>query len=242
VPAADSLKWVLPAAVVTGLADGSLPGLMVTMGSANARAEISSLALDARVRPESQDTIVSQIVQSLAQTFIYDPPPAEPDSVLRVGGIRGDRALIRLTLENLLPACNGGSPVPCTDMRPGREVTLNRVDLLLDPLPVANGFRPLVPLQVTVRRLLEPDLGVRAPLGPVIAADTISIARFGIPTTAPVTFFLTSAVGQAFQAGDTELALALVIEPEGLTPSYAWFSRNPRLRLVYTLPQRPQLP
>ncbi len=238
---ADSLKWDIPASVVTALADSSLAGLMVLLNTPNSRAEISSLVVEARVRPATQDTVVTQRVQSLAQTFIYTPEAEIPTDLLRVGGITSDRTLLRLRLDNPLQGCS--VPVPgCPQELNLEDVTLNRVELLLDPVPVTLGFRPITPTRLTFRRLLEPELGPRATLGEILAEDTVSVTRFLPGNTAPLVFNVTNAVNLSRSAGSDELAFAVLIEPEGSTPSYAWMQRTPRLRFTYTLPQRPQLP
>lgn len=238
---ADSLNWELPAEIITQLANGELPGLMVTMSTSNARAEISSLVIEAHMRPESADTVVTEIVHGLDQTFVFTPEAPRPTDVLRIGGITSDRALLNLSLETTLPACPDADP-SCTDRLEPVRVSLNRVDLILDPLPVPDGFRPITSTRLSIRRLLEPELGARAPLGGLIAEDTITKQRFVEPDSEPIIFNVTGAVTSALRRGDTELAIAILIEPEASTPSYVWLGRNVRLRFVYTLPQRPQLP
>jgi hypothetical protein len=89
---ADSLRWSIPAAVVQALADSSLAGLMVVLNTPGARAEISSLVIQANVRPEVRDTVIVQTVQSLAQTFVLTPEPEQPADLLRIGGLSSDRS------------------------------------------------------------------------------------------------------------------------------------------------------
>lgn len=238
---ADSLRWSIPASVVTALADSSLAGLMVILATPGARAEISSLAIEAYVRPESKDTVVTQTVQSLAQTFVMTPAPEKPADLVRIGGISSDRATFRLRLDNPLVGC--ADPTPgCPAELDLSEVTLNRVELLLEPVPVTGGYRPITPTLLSFRRLLEPELGPRATLAEIVSQDTISVSRFLPGNTDPIVLDLTFAVANALANDEDELTLAALIEPEASTPSYVWVRRNPRLRFTYTLPQRPQLP
>lgn len=237
----DSLFWDLPARVVSALADSSLAGLMVVLSTPNSRVEISSLTIEALVRPESRDTVVTQTVQSLAQTYIFTPEPERPSDLLRVGGVTSDRTLLRLRIDNPLEGCS--VPLPdCPAQLDLKDVTVNRVELLLDAAPVTRGFRPITPTRLTFRRLLETELGPRATLGEIVAEDTISLNRFLPGDAETIVFNVTNAVLGALGNGDEEVALAMLIEPDASTPSYAWFRRNPRLRFTYTLPQRPQLP
>lgn len=238
---ADSLTWEVPAEVVSALADSSLAGLMVVLNTPTARAEISSLAIEANVRSETRDTVVTQIVHSLAQTYIYTPEPELPADLLRVGGLTSDRTLFQLRLDNPLQGCAVPTP-DCPAQLNLDEVILNRVELVLEPAPVTRGFRPIARTRLTFRRLLEPELGPRATLGEVVAGDTVSVSRFLPSNTQPLVFNLTNMVSAALANGDDELAFAVLIEPQASTPSYVWMQRNPRLRFTYTLPQRPQLP
>lgn len=237
----DSLRWELPADIVAALADSSVAGLMVVLSTPGARAEISSLVLEARVRPESVDTVLTQTVQSLAQTFIMTPEPEQPDDLLRIGGITSDRTVFQLKVDNRLQGCE--VPVPTCPAELGlSDVTLNRVELLLEPVPITGGLRPIVPPQVTFRRLLEPELGPRATLAEALVQDTITVSRFLPGNTEPIVFDVTFAVLNALANQKDEILLAALIEPEASTPSPVWVRGNPRLRFTYTLPQRPQLP
>jgi hypothetical protein len=119
---------------------------------------------------------------------------------------------------------------------------LNRVALLLDPVPVTQGFRPLGASRVVIRRLLEPELGERAPLGPIVAVETISADAFVAPAGGPVSLAISGAVADALARNRAEVALALQVEPIGTEFGFTWYQPNPRLRFTYTLPQRPRLP
>jgi hypothetical protein len=237
----DSLVWELPAAVMASFAERGSANLMVTLEESG-RAPIGRLAFDAVIVPTVADdtTVVIRLVGE-AQTFVFDPQPPRPVELARVGGITSDRTLLRLTLPNLLPGCPEGPVAGCPGLTPA-DVTLNRVELVLDGVPVGSGFRPLAPTRVVVRRLLRPELGERAPLGPAIATEFLPPGPFAPSGGSPVGIPITAAVASAFARGETELALAIQVEPQGSAFAYTWFEPTPRLRFVYTLPQPPRLP
>jgi hypothetical protein len=238
----DTVRWSVPGRVVQQLANGQVQGLLVTLETGNARIELGRLALDAQIRSAAAaDTIVTQRIVQGPQTFVFTPAPPFPQTALSVGGLTSDRTLVRIGLGAQLPACPPGT-VNCP-MVSLNELTLNRVELLLDPVPVPLGFRPVAPTEIRVRRLLQPELGDRAPLGNLIAIDSVPAARFAPGGGAePVALIITSVVAAALARGDTQIGLAVLVEPEAGEFSYQWFSRNPRLRFVYTLPRTPQLP
>jgi hypothetical protein len=161
--------------------------------------------------------------------------------VLRVGGITSDRSYLRLALPEILPTCPDLPVGSCPGIAPA-AVTLNRVELILDPLPVTQGFRPLGSFNLSVRRVLEPELGERAILGPLISRDSLPIGGFTSAGGAAVVLNVTAAVANAIATGSPDVNLMLLVEPEVSGFGYAWFAQNPRLRFVYTMHQRPQLP
>ncbi|MEX0912735.1 MAG: hypothetical protein WD737_00665 [Gemmatimonadota bacterium] len=238
--AADSLVWQIPPEVMERLAAGEIPGLLVTLQDAGTRVNISRLGLRARIRPSDHpDVVATRPISRGSQRVVYTPDIPEANDVLRVGGIRSDRSILRITLPETLPGCADASN--CAPLR-GETASLNRVELLLDPLPVPAGYRPFLPIEVTMRSLLEPELGSRSPLGGGIFRDSIAPERFGPSSQEPVSFFITGPVIQAYADEEDELAVALLVEPEASTFGFAWFDRTPRLRFVYTVRQTPQLP
>lgn len=240
--ATDSLVWDVPGEIVSELASGTLPGLIVTLQEPGTRAQISTLSIRASIEPSIQrDTVVTRVIGPGPQQFIYTPEPLQPSDVLRVGGLTSDRTVLLLNLENLLPTCREPIPAGCPTVRP-QDVTLNRVELLLDPVLVGGGFRPIAPLEFVVRRVFELELGERATLGTIVAVDTVTVAQGAGAGEEPVSVLLTGVVETALREGATELGLALLVEPDASVFSYGWFARNPRLRFIYTLPQTPELP
>lgn len=246
---ADSLVWTLSGNVLDELAAEENPSLMVTLEDANTFAEIGPVDFVFTVRVlEDPDTAIVRTLQRVDQRFIMDQDPPEPD-VLRVGGVTSDRSLLHMRLPPTLPGCESGAcdPVPL------ESVTLNRVVLELDPLPVTGGFRPIQNFPIFVRQLLQPELRERAPLGPLIGQlRTTGGDAFSIQMAPPELFLpgnadrsdlrITPLVTNAVQRAESEIGLALVVQPEASLFSYAWFGRTPTLRFVYTLRDPLEIP
>ncbi len=259
--AGDTLVWLLLPEVLKTLASKPSPNFMVTMEDGGLRAELTPLTLRLRVSPGANpDTVLLRGVSSVRQRFIYSLEEPAPDDLLRVGGVTSDRTLLRMRIPELLPGCPNGNCAPI----PADKVTLNRVELLLDPVPVTSGFRPVAPITIFARQLLEPELGPQAPLGHTVGAIAVRGDRFIEGGGAAVSLVVTGVVAQALAIKETEIrscrerqgiagcqaledepieiGLALAVEPEASSFSFAWFDRNPRLRFIYTLRQVPALP
>jgi hypothetical protein len=241
-PAGDVVTWEdIPGETIARLASGETHGLMVVLETEFSQALISDVGLEASIIAESHpDTVVMRTITSTGQNFIYTPQPSAPDDLLRVGGITSDRSLLRLQLGNLLPSCPTPDP-GCADLPPD-EFSLNRVELLLEPVPVPNGFRPVAPLRLSGWRAVELDLWERSPLASLVDILELPGERFTADGTEPVALDLTLAVSSALSRGDSEFGIVLLVEPEASTFSYGWFGMNPRLRFVYTVPPTPRLP
>lgn len=239
----DSIHFNVDSLTVNRLARGELYGVLVRGLSDGTRAELGPFVIDLAIRPAGRpDTVITQRLTSSKQTFVLTPSPPAGAEALRVGGLTGARSVIRLDLGRTVNTC--GPTRVGTDCRdvPLTQVTLDAVSLLLDPLPVPSGFRPLVTTPLTVRRILEPELGRRAPLGEVVATQPLEPALFAAGGQRPVVIALFGPVAQALLARNDTLDLALTANIGGSDFGTAWFSRNPRLRFIYTVPQRPRLP
>jgi hypothetical protein len=196
------------------------------------------------------DTLVEVRTEERVDVFIFTPSAPENPDVLATGGLRGDRSLITLDLDQEVEACpaDGG---PCTSI-PLREVTLNRAQLVLDPVPVPGGHRPVATPTVQLRRVAEPELGRLAPLGPLVASDTISPSAFEEESEDDFALDVTTALLQFItvqnraeadgEEVETEMSLALLTSFEVPDLGLLWFERSPRLRVIYTLPLNPALP
>lgn len=255
--AGDSVVFALDSLTVQRIARAGFPGLLLTATGAQGRVQLQAggiqLRTGAHPRSASPDTLLPVNVSPTAATFVYDPEqPSPPAGVLQAGGIRSARSLLRVDLPRTLPVCRGGS---CTRIAT-REVTLNEVSLLLTPTAVPGGFRPVEPVPIALRRVAEPELGRRAPLGQVVN-EIIAVQPNGQPIYAgtrfaqgdsvmavPITSFATNLIA----SDTTRLSLALISDPVtlfgggSLSFGAAWFTAAPRLRIVYTLPARPALP
>ena len=238
----DSVHFSVDSITVGRLARGELYGVLVRGLSSGTRAELGPFVLDLAMRPTGRDTVITERLTSSKQTFVLTPSPPAGTEALRVGGLVGARSVVRIDLDRMVNTC--GPTRVGTDCRdvPLTQVTLDAVSLLLDPLPVPSGFRPLVNTPLTVRRILEPELGRRAPLGEVVSTQSIEPALFAAGGQRPIAIALFGPVAQAIVAGTDTLDLALTANIGGNDFGTAWFSRNPRLRFIYTVPQRPRLP
>lgn len=244
--AADTLRFPLDSATVQRVSREDFPGFLVTAEGSPARIQLRRLALRAEVRPQSAaDTIISVDVGARGdgQTFIFTPDVPSSADAWEAGGIRSARTLFRVDLGVQVPGCAAGCPdVPLTG------VTINEVSLLFDPVPVPQGFRPLEPVGLLVRRVAEPELGPRAPLGEVVndvvgLGPTPGSTLFGGGSFAPgdpvlavpVTQFATELI----EGDSTTATLVLLGDPQVGSFGPAWFAGSPRLRIVYTVPVRP---
>lgn len=236
---ADSLVWLISPTSMQAFPPDSTPSFLVTMETPDARVEIAPLTFVFSYSPAADpDTTLTRTVPSIKQRFIYSEPEPAPPDLLRAGGVTSDRGLLQLAIPEVLPGCPTGSCLPV----PIDEVVLNRVDLILEPVPVTQGFRPLAPIPLRVRRLLEPELGAQAPLGDLVQQVNVAGDLFAGGPTEPIVVIVTGAVAQAIGEKESDLGLALLVEPEASTFPYAWFAPEPQLRFIYTLRQVPELP
>jgi hypothetical protein len=240
-----SLVWAIDGAAVRQMAAPGFPGVIVTAEAPGARIHLTRLALETQIRPASApDTTLVRFVSGGPQTFVFTPEQPAGAAAFRVGGVGSARTVFQLDLSRGVPGCPNPAQTPDCPRLPLSEVTLNRATLLLDPLPVPQGFRPLRAAQLTARRVVEPALGRQAPLAELLALDSVPAAAFQAPAAAAIPVDLTGSL--VFLAGPAQpqvaATIALLVEPEGSTFGTLWFGGSPRLRLVYTLPLRPRLP
>jgi hypothetical protein len=237
---ADTIRFGVDSLAVARMAQPGYPGLLITSETAGSRLQLSWANLEARVRPAAHDTVVTQFVAGVEQTFIFTPE-APQTGRLRVGGITGDRSVLALNLAQQVPACPDPANTPNCPMVPLSSVNINRATLILPAQPTPGGLRPLQAPSVRVRRVLEPELGRFAPLGPLLFADTLAATHFAAGG-APVMLDLTGAITRLVAEGVQQPTIALLTEPEGGQFGYLYFADRPRLRVIYTLPLRPTFP
>jgi hypothetical protein len=194
-----------------------------------------------------RDTTIARDVNGTSQAFVYTPQPPTPAGSFLAGGITAARTLFTVNLDQPLPGCP--PPATCATVRM-KDVLLNRVSLLLRPLPPPAGFDALQPVTLTLWTVDEPQLGRRAPLGH-LSIDADQLANSFVNTAPGDTLVevpFTLQTQELLKSDSTHVSFALL----GQTPPSAGlsfrsfgmvrFDALPRLRIVYTLPTRPQLP
>lgn len=230
----DSLVFSLDSLQIAALAGDGEFGLLLTSATSDSRVQLSSLVLRTSVRPASKpDTVLAQTITTAARRFIFTPQAPPPSTAWRVGGLTAERALFSVTLPSTLSRCappQGGCGAVSFS-----EVGLNRVSLLLEPLALRNGFRPLAPVEVGLRVVGEPELLDRAPLGAKVASTLVPARRFTAADSS-VAIELTNFVRASLQDSTSTVTFALTSEPEARNFGFAAFAGAPRLRIVYTLP------
>ena len=256
--AGDSVVFALDSLSVQRIARAGFPGLLITASGAQGRVQLQAggiqLRTGAHPRSASPDTVLAVNVSPTAARFVFDPDQPSPAAgILQAGGIRSARTLLRVQLPGTLPGCQSGA---CARVST-RDVTLNEVSLLLTPTAVPGGFRPVAPVPIALRRVAEPELGRRAPLGDVvneiIGLDLNRRPVYGggrfVPADSVLAVPLTSFASNLVASDTTRFSLALLSDPgtlfgvpRSLSFGAAWFTAAPRLRIVYTLPARPALP
>lgn len=239
----DTLRVMLPASAVEALADTTIQGVVLTVAEADRRVLFTDVFLRAAAVPDSADpdTVVISTVQGVRdRVFVYTPEtPAPGPDEWAVGGIRGARTLVRLDPAQPVPAC--AVPQACGTV-PLTQVNLNRVSLVLQPVPVPGGFGPLEPVPVSLRAVTEPELGRAAPLGPAISDGRAFLARGDTLLELGITGLAASVA--ANDSLPTTFMLLSEIPGIAVPPTFgvAFFRGEPRLRIVYTLPARRRLP
>jgi hypothetical protein len=230
----------------------SIPVLLATAG-AGTRLQLASSLLRLTIKPSNagRDTTLTVDVTPSPSTFIFDPQPPAAGATFQAGGILADRTIFKVDLDQQLPGCApADQPCPTVSMR---DVRLNRVSLLLRPLPVPLGFDPLRSLPLELFLVQDPDLGRRAPLvpsrlppfGPVLDSVRVFQAPGDSVVELPITL---ETILRTQTAGDSlKVGFALLGEVTSTTPPLRTFGLGryeptPRLRIVYTLPTRPSLP
>jgi hypothetical protein len=231
-------------------ADSLFPGFVVTAGTDNRRLQLVNYILRTGAHPTrtgtERDTVVAQDFSPFTATFVYDPDPVTPENVWQAGGIRAARTVFALDLETLLPGCAPGTT--CAPVRL-EDVEIHRISLLLRPLPTPGGFDPLGPVPLTLFTVPDPGLGRRAPLGANVLdpnAQDVQVVAFA-PGDTVVELPFTSYAAAAVRLDTLPTTFALLGErPVGTLQvrsfGVGFFEPNPRLRIVYTLPTRPELP
>ncbi|HYW07467.1 MAG TPA: hypothetical protein VE913_10950, partial [Longimicrobium sp.] len=265
--AGDSVFFELDSADMRVLRDSAGHGVVIAASATGARIQLArNFQLRARLRPAApvRDTVIETRVDFPAanQTFIFNPEPPRPAGALVAGGIRSARTLLDFTLPDSVEGC-------AVDQRPCprvalRNVRLNRVSILLRRLPVAAAFAPRDSALLTVRSVSEPELGRRAPLGGLVLDVNPLVFSVGTSGLTPQQAAVFAPADSVVELSLTNYAIARVASDSSAVPNFlallggpidalpasrlydtfgvTAFDAAPRLRIVYTLPVRTQLP
>lgn len=243
----DSVVFNVDSLAVRQFAQEDFPGLLLRATQSPARLQLGRLSLRTSVRPSQRaDTTITQTITGGPQTFVVNSEPPFPENALVAGGVRSARTLFRVTLPERVPVSPGDPRTVRID-----SVTINEAALLLEPLPVGGGSRPLGPVPLQLLQVAEPELGARAPLGDIVQ-DPVGFTQAGpvyenilyTPGNAErvvvrVTQHIRSVAARDTTARERQgLATTLVLlgQPEAGTFGRAHFRSPPQLRLVYTVP------
>ncbi|HEX2201828.1 MAG TPA: hypothetical protein VHG91_00950 [Longimicrobium sp.] len=245
--AGDTVSFALDSVTLNRIRRDSV-GLLLTSATTGTRVQVGGIRLTTGFHPSNaaRDTVIPLDVGAGSATFVFTPEPPQVPGTIQAGGVYAARTVFRLDLDRPLPGC--APPQTCAAVRL-EDVQVNRVSLLLDPIAPPNGFDPITTIPLTLFTVPEPDLGAGAPLGGNILdlnenglglviqspGDTVvelPITSFALASaradTLPDTFAL---LGERAQ-GD------LVLRTFGI----GLYDAEPRLRIIYTLPTRPELP
>ena len=234
------------------LPKGRPDSISVLLASAEAgtRVQLTSTVLRLSVKPSNagKDTTLTVDVQPARNDFVFTPDPPPAGGTIQAGGIFADRTIFKVNLDQQLPGCApADQPCPAVTLR---DVRLNRVSLLLRPLPVPLGYDPLRSVPLELWLVPEPDLGRRAPLAPSritngSALDSVQVFHAVADTVVELPITLQTVLQT--QSDSLQVAFALIGEVTAGSASLRTFGLGryeptPRLRIVYTLPTRPSLP
>jgi hypothetical protein len=248
--AGDTVLLPIDTARIRVLRPDSLPVLLAS-AEAGTRVQLASTVLRLSVKPSNagRDTTLTVDVTPTRNTFVFTPQPPAAGGTFQAGGVLADRTLFKVNLDQPLPGCApADQPCPTVSFR---DVRLNRVSLLLRPLPVPLGYDPLRSVPLELWLVQEPGLGRRAPLVPSrvsggSALDSLQV--FAAPADSVVELPFTLQAALQTQSDSLQLAFALLGEVTGGTAAslrtfgLGRYEATPRLRIVYTLPTRPSLP
>jgi len=156
--AGDTVLLPVDTARLRTLRMDSVPLLLAT-AEAGTRLQLGSTLLRLTVKPSNagRDTTLTVDVNPSRNTFIFNPQPPAAGGTFQAGGILADRTIFKVNLDQQLPGCTPAEQ-PCAPVSL-RDVRLNRVSLLLRPLPVPLGFAALRPMPLELFLVSDPDLG-----------------------------------------------------------------------------------
>ncbi len=252
----DTMSIAIDSATVAALGDpaSGIKGLLVSAVDPGTRLNVLNVSLSLTTVPSTRpDTILDLPVLMEDLVLMVDPVPTAPVGWLRAGGAPSWRTVITISM----PKSVAGTPELCG--APGCQVDLTDVDLNLAELVLTTrrpepGFQPERTATIDLRRVLNPELLPKSPLGEQLVpfAERLAPDLFTVDVGAPVRFAVTQLVrgilSTAAETGTvpvTSMALFSVVEPEMV--GFASFEGGgsagaPALRLVYTIANKVGLP
>jgi len=231
------------------LRDSLFPGLLVQATQANTMLQLEGAVLRVTVDPSNTDSTVVLSYNAGAENIglIYTPEAPLPSGLLAAGTVRSTRTLFSIDMPDSLEACT-----PTCVRLATRDVALHHVSLLLRPQAAGGGYRLLDSARVSLRTVAEPELGRLAPLGEPVVSGVSPTGR-GVPsqtdyfaTDTVVELPITLHAARMISGDSVQSDFALLgsqADVLGFTPfSLLLFDAAPRLRIVFTVPERPGLP
>ena len=252
----DTVSIAIDSAAVAALGDpaSGTTGLRLAAADPAVFLKVLDMQLFLTTVPGTRpDTVLELPVAMVDLSFMVDPLPEAPVGWLRVGGTPSWRSVITMTMprtvEGTADLCGtAGCQVDLT------EVELNLAELVLTTRQTELAFQPREITPIDVRRVLNPELLPKAPLGETLVPDLRSLSPevFSVLAGTPVLFAVTELVrGILATAAETDtvpvasVALFSIVEP--IMIGFASFEGGggagaPALRLLYTIANDVGLP
>jgi hypothetical protein len=230
-------------------ADSVHHGFLIEATAPNTRIQVTGVTLRLELKPSDsvRDTSIVVSVPAGDFGFIYSPEPPQPAEFWQAGTVRSARTLFSMRLPDSLTVCQ-----PTCVRYAVRDLAMHRVSLMLRPRAAGGGFRLLDSAAVMLNSVTEVELGQRAPLGPNLIAgfnsrgQPLPARQAYAATDSLVEIPFTVAAAQLVSADTAGTDFALIASTfDSLTEqpfSLLLFDPDPRLRIVFTLPERPRLP
>lgn len=225
--------------------------LLVAATQSGASLRLINMKLVLTIVLHSSPTLTSEVeIPTRDVSYITDPLPAAPLGWLRVGGAPSWRSVITMSLpqsvDGTVELCG---TVGCQIYL--REVDLNLAELVLTTRATESAFQPQDTTRIDFRRVLNPDLLPKSPLGQSLAPFVKSIppglfsVQAGTRVGISLTNFLAGILSDDDETGTVSLALLSAFEP--LMNGFASFEGGasagaPVLRLLFTVANGVGLP
>ncbi len=252
----DTVSIAIDSATVAALGDpaSGVKGLLLSVVAPGAFLHVLNVGLMLTTVPSTRpDTILQLPVLMDDLVFMVDPVPTAPVGWLRVGGAPSWRTIITMSIprgiDGTAELC--GMPGCQIDLT---EVDMNLAELVLTTRQTESAFQPQGTTTIDVRRVLNPELLPKSPLGETLVPIVENLqpelfsTEAGTPVLLAVTDLVKAILADAAETGTVApatVALFTVIEPRNI--GFASFEGPasvgaPALRLVYTIANDVGLP